>query len=117
MKVVKIINDNVNSGANWSQSSVELNDGQIVRIFNPVQIGDTVESFINGKYTNWRIKKQSVSNDTEKVINSMSQDIQTLLGRINKLESRVIELEQINIKESRSQVSKVNDMPEDFLKI
>lgn len=117
MKVVKIINDNVNSGANWSQSSVQLNDGQIVRIFNPVQIGDTVESFENGKYINWKIKKQSISNDTEKVINSMSQDIQTLLGRINKLERRVNELEQINIKETESQVSEVNEMPDDFLKI
>ena len=116
MKVTKIINDNVNSGANWSQSSVQLDDGQIVRIFNPVQTGDTVESFINGKYTNWRIKKV-ISNDTEKVINSMSKDIQTLLQRLDKLESKVTELEQFNIKESNSQVSEVNEMPEDFLKI
>lgn len=117
MKVTKIINDNVNSGANWSQSSVQLNDGQIVRIFNPVQIGDTVESFENGKYINWKIKKQSVTSDTDKVINSMSQDIQTLLQRLDKLESRVIELEKINIKESRSQVIDLDDMPDDFLKI
>ena len=60
------------------------------------------KSFVNGKYTNCRIKKQSVSSDTEKVINSMAKDIQTLLQRLDKLESKVTELEQFNIKESNS---------------
>ncbi len=117
MKIVKIVNDNVNSGVNWSQSSVQLNDGQIVRIFNPVTVGDIVESFQNGKYTNWRIKKDSQNSDTEKVINSMAKNIQTLLARVEKLEKELDELKDLNINVNRSRVDvDMSDAP-DFLKI
>jgi hypothetical protein len=118
VKVTKIVNDCVRSGANWSQSSVELDNGQIVRVFNPVMVGDTVYSEVKDGYTNWKIKKAqaSVGGDAEKLINQMSKDIQTLFGRVSALESELGLLKLNNI-ETESQVSGSDDMPDDFLKI
>lgn len=118
MKVTRIINDCVKSGDNWTQASVELSDGQIVRIFNPVMVGDEVYSEQNGQYTNWKVKHNSnkVSNDIEKLINSMSKDIQTLSRRVDELGRNKNVALPDNFGVS-SQVSNSDEMPEDFLKI
>jgi len=119
MKVTRIVNDNVNSGDSWSQSSVELSDGQIVRIFNPVMVGDEVYSKQEGKYTNWKVKKptaQSVSNDVEKLINEMGKELQTLSVRVQELEDWKSRQEQNNYG-VESRLDDSDEMPEDFLKI
>jgi hypothetical protein len=114
MKVTKIVNDCVKSGANWSQSSVELNDGQIVRVFNPVMVGDTVYSEQKGGYTNWKVKKSS--NDYDKVINQLWTEIQTLQGRVEVLErsGNVALADNFGVS---SQVDDFMDSAPDFLKI
>lgn len=119
MKVERIVNESVNSGVKnnkqWSQASVQLNDGQIVRIFNPVMVGDEVESEQNGQYTNWKVKQSSASvgSDVEKIINQMAKDIQTLMGRVGALETERTIQEKIASKVV-SQVDEVSDMPEWF---
>lgn len=121
MKVERIVDDCVNSGVKnnkqWSQASVQLDDGQIVRIFNPVMVGDEVESEVNGKYTNWKVKKstQAVSNDVEKLINQMAKEIQTLSRRVEALEART-PVQGNNFNGNESRVSDSNEMPESFLK-
>lgn len=125
MRVERIVNESVNSGVKnnkqWSQASVQLNDGQIVRIFNPVMVGDEVESVTNGQYTNWNVKRDfksessAVSSDVDKIINQMSKDIQTLTGRVDTLAAEVAGLKMKTIEVS-SQVQEVDDMPEDFMK-
>lgn len=123
MKVERIVNDTVNSGVknnkHWSQASVQLDDGQIVRIFNPVMVGDEVESEQNGQYTNWKVKQfksESVSNDVDKIINQMSKDIQTLTARVEELEKRVRVMQVDNNNVTESRVLESEQMPEDFLK-
>jgi hypothetical protein len=122
MKVNRIVNESVNSGVKngkqWSQASVELSDGQIVRIFNPVMVGDTVTSEQNGQYTNWKVVNKvdnGISGDTEKLINSMSADIQTLVGRVEVLEAHILTQEKI-AKEVESRVYESEEMPSGFLK-
>jgi hypothetical protein len=124
MKVTSIINSEVNKGATWSMSSVELSDGQIVKIFNPVMVGDEVESYQKDNYTNWRIKKVqagAVSGDAEKIINMLSKQVQeqgellqTLLGRINDLELGK-KLEKPDNLEVSSQVDDYNENPLNFM--
>ena len=124
MEVISIINSEVNKGATWSMSSVELSDGQIVKIFNPVMVGDEVESYQKDNYTNWRIKKVqagAVSGDAEKIINMLSKQVQeqgellqTLLGRINDLELGK-KLEKPDNLEVSSQVDDYNENPLNFM--
>lgn len=121
MKVTRIVNEVVNSGVKngkqWSQASVQLSDGQIVRIFNPVTVGDEVESEQNGQYTNWKVSKQSsvASGDVERLINSMGEELRTLSKRVEALEVELNMQKRIT-NEVESQVSDENEMPEDFLK-
>jgi len=98
MKVVRIVNDCVNSGANWSQSSVELNDGQIVRIFNPVMVGDIVESERNGQYTNWKVLKKSMNTDADKIVNDLCKSVQSLEKRVEESERQIKDLTMDKLK-------------------
>ena len=124
MKVNRIIDSNVKSGDTksgdtWSMSLVELNDGQLVRIFNPVEVGDTVYSEVNGKYTNWKVLKearQAISNDVEKLINNMSAELQTLSTRVQELEDWKSR-QEVNNYAPESRVFDGEDMPDSFLKI
>lgn len=71
MQVREIVDAEVKSGVGakgpWTQALVELEDGQQVRIFQPIKVGDNVESYeteSNGtKYTNWRLVKSDPKHD------------------------------------------------------
>jgi uncharacterized protein YlxW (UPF0749 family) len=116
MKVVRIVNDCVNSGANWSQASVELNDGQIVRIFNPVMVGDIVESERNGQYTNWKVLKQSTTSDMDKIVNEMAKTVQKLEKRVEDLERQIKDLTMDKLKQTNYGEVDMRDAP-DFLQV
>lgn len=45
------------TGKDWSMSYVELNNGESAYIFNPIEIGDVVESVQNGEFKNWQKQK------------------------------------------------------------
>lgn len=42
------------NGKPWSMAQVELDNGKSIKIFNPIEVGDLVESYKNGEYWNWR---------------------------------------------------------------
>ena len=62
-RVREIIDAEAKSGVSaktnkpWSSAKVELENGTQTYIFNPIKVGDEVESFQNGEYTNWRLVK------------------------------------------------------------
>lgn len=45
------------NGKPWSQAKVKLDSGDVAYVFNPVEIGDVLESYDNNGYTNWRRAK------------------------------------------------------------
>lgn len=62
-KVVSIEDSSVKSGTNkkgqpWSQAKVALDNGKTAFVFNPVGVGDVLESYENNGYTNWRKAKE-----------------------------------------------------------
>lgn len=122
MRVTRIVDPHAAAGDSWSQASVQLDNGQIVRIFNPINVGDEVESYQNGRYTNWRIMKPKagagagIPSDTEKTINQMAGDIKTLSERVEQLERAMRNIELESMKNA-SQMLPDTPMPDDFLKI
>ena len=66
--VTEILDDNAKSGMGkngkpWSMSRVGLNNGESVFIFNPIDIGQVVESHQDGEYINWKPKKADPKHD------------------------------------------------------
>lgn len=59
----RAVKSGVGAKGDWQQDIVILDNGEEVRIFGPIEIGDTVESYdndYNGKvYKNWRLKDGS----------------------------------------------------------
>lgn len=51
------------TGKDWSMSRVELQNGESVFIFNPIDIGDQVEAVQDGEYKNWRKKRADPKHD------------------------------------------------------
>lgn len=49
------------TGKDWSMSKVKLQNQEVVYIFNPIDIGDVVESVQNGEYLNWQKVKPEKS--------------------------------------------------------
>lgn len=115
MKVTRIINDRIKESASWSMSLVELDDGQQVRIFNPISVGDEVESYVKDGYTNWKIKKGGASGDVDKVINTLFDELRTLSKRVEVLEAELQQQYKI-ANEVKSRVGDSDEMPDDFLK-
>jgi hypothetical protein len=70
----------VKDGKPFSQAMVELENGAQTRIFNPIKVGDKVESYRNNDYINWRIVKQDKADQAElmKIIQLMYDDIQAI---------------------------------------
>lgn len=115
MKVARIVNESVRETANWSMALVELSDGQQVRIFNPISVGDEVESYLKDGYTNWKIKKGGASGDVDKVINTIFDELRTLSKRVEVLEAELQQQYKI-ANEAKSRVDSSEKMPEGFLK-
>ena len=61
-EVVEIIDPAIKTGVGklgeWSQAKVKLKNGETAYIFQPIEVGDMVEAFQNGAYTNWKIVKE-----------------------------------------------------------
>lgn len=61
-EVVEILDPQIKTGVGqkgeWSQAKVKLKNGEIAYIFQPIEVGDMVEAFQNGQYTNWKIVKE-----------------------------------------------------------
>lgn len=51
------------NGKPWSMAQVELDNGKSIKIFNPIEVGDLVESYKNGEYWNWRKVKEQAANN------------------------------------------------------
>lgn len=51
------------TGRPWSKAKVELDNGVQTFIFNPIRVGEEVESFQNGDYKNWRLVKSDPKHD------------------------------------------------------
>ena len=64
----------------WTQAMVELENGSQVRIFQPIKVGDKVESYKNGDYINWRIVKQDKLDQQEvlKILQIIYDDVQLI---------------------------------------
>lgn len=61
-EVVEILDPSVKTGVGqkgeWTQAKVKLKNGETAYIFQPIEVGDMVEAFQNGQYTNWKIVKE-----------------------------------------------------------
>ena len=96
MKIKSIINPEAKTGVNskglkWSTSQVELEDGTRTYIFNPIGEGDEVESYQNGNFTNWRVKKTPRVSESESVIINMLTSIDKKLDKLLGTNESVIE--------------------------
>lgn len=60
------------NGKSWSIAKVELDNGKTTNIFNPIAVGDTVESFEKDGYTNWRLPKEKKPEHSQSASNSGS---------------------------------------------
>jgi hypothetical protein len=94
MKVQSIINPEAKTGFNakgqkWSTSQVELEDESRVYIFNPIEVGDEVESYTTEKdgrtFTNWRKKKTTVTVDNSAELATIINMLITINGKLDKL--------------------------------
>lgn len=67
--VIRILDDNAKHGVSaktgkgWSMSRVELQNGESVFMFNPIEIGQVVEAVKDGDFTNWRAKRPDPKHD------------------------------------------------------
>lgn len=61
-EVAEILDPSVKTGVGklgeWTQAKVKLKNGETAYIFQPIEVGDMVEAFQNGEYTNWKIVKE-----------------------------------------------------------
>lgn len=51
------------TGKAWSMSRVSLSNGESTFMFNPIELGQVVESVQDGEYKNWRVKKPNPQHD------------------------------------------------------
>lgn len=58
-RVVRVLDPEVASGVNdngaWARAEVEFDNGWTKQVFQPVRVGDMVESYKNGQYWNYRV--------------------------------------------------------------
>ena len=61
-KVVSIEDANVKEGmgkkGKWVQAKVNLDNSKTAYVFQPIEVGDVLESYENQGYTNWRKAKE-----------------------------------------------------------
>ena len=61
-KILEIIDSKVDEGVGprgaWTKSKVKLDNSTTAYLFNPVSVGDVLESYENNGYTNWRKAKE-----------------------------------------------------------
>lgn len=62
------------NGKPWSMAHVELDNGKTINIFNPIAIGDKVESYKNGEYWNWRKVKDEAQTSSDSAVDATKLD-------------------------------------------
>lgn len=91
-EVVKVIDPFAKSGFSektqkeWSMAYVELSNGEKARIFNPIAVGDKVESVQNGEYKNWvKVRPPKVDgNEVMEALKRIESKLDKLLGEDEK---------------------------------
>ena len=83
--VTEILDDNAKSGIGkngkpWSMSRVGLSNGESIFIFNPIELGQVVESHQDGAYTNWKPKKEDPKH--EEIMNALRKIYTAITGEV-----------------------------------
>lgn len=100
--VIRILDVNAKQGIGktgkpWSMSKVQLQTGEQVYIFNPIGIGDVVESVQNGEYINWNRKRdaQPQRSDQSDVLQSddSPSNIPDNTAQLDRIESTLQEID------------------------
>lgn len=85
--VTEILDDSAKSGMGkngkpWSMSRVGLSNGESVFIFNPIDIGQVVESVQDGEYINWKPKKADPKHD--EIMAALRKIYQAITGEVEE---------------------------------
>ena len=127
MKVTAIIDEKFKEGNGakgpWSISSVELDTGIVANVFNPVAVGDEVESYEtenNGRtFTNYR-KVRTGGGNSNQALKYIAEQNKELLSRVDELNAKLIYLVEkmdsrapVKVEEPKNKVDEVFDVQED----
>lgn len=106
--VKEIVEQNIKSGTNklgkpWAQTVVELENGTQARIFEPIKVGDEVESYTTEKdgqsYTNWRIVKHDPKHDD--LMLAMREIYKLVAGIYKEVTGKVPEKPNTGLEQAR----------------
>lgn len=93
--VIQIVDDNAKNGTTkagkpYTMSRVGLSNSESVFVFNPVSIGDVLESVESGGYINWVHKKTDPKHD--EIMKALREIYKAITGGYpEKVEEHVVE--------------------------